>query len=236
MIHSDAALSPFGAKTKGPTIHDLPAAAREWLEQNGTLRRYRRDEPVQRHMEPPRMASWLQTGRLRSVVYLSDGAEQHAGWVMPDELFGIYNQLLPDAPSRSHLIVDTDEARILHFSSEVLLQMMRAIPEARLGIVIGLSRRSTQLHDVMDISGPRSLIDKIRVVLAWWSNQFGQPALDGTVELWVSQTDLANGVGGSRQRVHKELNALRDQGELDLAYRKVRLRPLFFERLRLLSQ
>lgn len=236
MIHSDAALSPFGARSKGPTIHDLPVPAREFLTQMGTVRRYRRDEYVQRHMEPIRVASWLQSGRVRAVTYLPDGAEQNVGWVMPDELFGVFNQLLPDYPSRSHLIVDTDEACILHFSREVLLQMMRAMPEARLGIVIGLSRRTIQMHDVIDISGSRSLIDKIRAVLAWWSNQYGQPALDGSVELWVSQTDLANGVGGSRQRVHKELNTLRDQGEVDLAYRKVRLRPRFFERLRASSQ
>ena len=233
--HSDAALSPFGVKTQGPTIHDLPPSARAFLEYKGSVRTYRRDEVVQRHMEAPHAASWLLQGRLRSVVYLPEGGEQNAGWVMPDELFGVYNQLLPECPSRSNLIVDTDQARILHFSREVLLELMRAMPEARVGVAMGLSRRVVQLHDVIDISGPRALLDKVRAVLVWWSNQYGLPALDGSVELWVSQNDLANGVGASRQRVHLELRTLRDLGEVEVAYRKLILRPRFFEQLRLFS-
>ena len=50
------------------------------------------------------------------------------------------------------------------------------------------------------------------------------------MELWVTQNDLANGVGASRQRVQMELKAMRDLGELDVAYRKIILRPLFFEK------
>jgi CRP-like cAMP-binding protein len=235
MTQNDAALSPFGVKTQGPTIHDLPPAARAFLMHKGSVRAYRRDEAVQRHRVAPRQASWLQDGRLRAVVYLGGGEEQNQGWVMPDELFGVFNMLLPECPARSNLLVDTDEAHILHFSREVLLEMMMTLPEARVGISMGLSRRVMQLHDVIDISGSRSLLDKMRAVLAWWSNQYGLPALDGSVELWVSQNDLANGVGASRQRVHLELQTLRDLGEVELAYRKLILRPTFFRQLQLFS-
>lgn len=235
MSQSDAALSPFGVKTQGPTIHDLPLAARAFLMQNGSVRVYRRDEEVQRRLVAPSAASWLMDGRIRSTVYLPDGGEQSHGWVMPGELFAVFNMLLPGSRSRMTLVVDTDEVRILHFSREVLLAMMMHLPEARVGIAVGLSRRILQQHDVIDMSGSRSLIDKLRAVLVWWSNQYGLPARDGSVELWVSQADLANGVGASRQRVHLELSKLRELGELDLAYRKVILRPCFFEKLQLFA-
>jgi CRP-like cAMP-binding protein len=89
-----------------------------------------------------------------------------------------------------------------------------------------------QLYDVIDVGGPKMLQDKLRSVLYWFSKHYAIAGRDGSVELWVSQTELAEGVGASRQRVHMELQNLRDLGEIDLAYRKVIIRPVFFERFR----
>lgn len=222
------ALSPLGIRTPGPTINDLPPAARAFLEQKGSLRLYRRNEFVQRHLVPPDAASWLQTGRLWAGIYLPDGAEQRHGWEMRGELFGIYNMLQPGSPSRNNMVVDTDEALVLHFSRELLLEMMRTIPGASEGIAIGLSRRITQVHDFIAMHGPRALVDKIRAVLVSWASQYSVAALDGSIEIWMSQTDLANAVGASRQRVHAELKALQALGEVTLAYRKIILRPKLY--------
>ena len=95
MSQSDAALSPFGVKTQGPTINDLPPVARAFLTQHGSVRLYRREEEVQRRRVAPTLASWLLEGRIRACVYLPDGLEQSHGWVMPGELFGVFNLLLP---------------------------------------------------------------------------------------------------------------------------------------------
>jgi len=222
------ALSPFGVITKGPTIDDLPPEARQFLEQRGTLRHYREGEAVQRHLVMPDHASWVQAGRIKSMVVHPDGSEQHGGWVMPSELFGVYNMLL-QCPSRTTLVVVTERATLVHFSRSLLLEMMAAMPEVTVGIAIGLGRRIQQLHDVIDISGPRSLADQLRVVLVWLVKNHGIPARDGSIELWVSQHDIAAGVGASRQRVHLELQNLRDLGEVDLAYRKIIIRPKFFQ-------
>ena len=92
--------------------------------------------------------------------------------------------------------------------------------------------RDNVVHDVIAIGGSRSLPDKIRAVLVWWCKQYGLPARDGSVELWVSQGDLANAVGASRQRVHQELQNLRDAGELRLAYHKLIVQPRFFAQAR----
>lgn len=232
MNPNDAALSPFGVRTTGPTIHDLPEEARAFLRENGQTRVHQRGELVQRLGVPVIGASWVQKGRLRTVVYHADGTEQSRGWVMPQELFGLFNLLLPDCPALNNLVVDTDEAHILYFSRDVLLDMMHRFPEARWGVSMALSRRIAQMFDVIDVSGPGLLEDKLRAVLVWWSSHFCSPARDGSVELWVTQNDLANGVGASRQRVQMELKAMRDRGELEVAYRKVILYPLFFEKLR----
>lgn len=230
MSNSNAALSPLGVTSQGPTVLDLPPEARRHLEQHGTARVYREGEEIQRHLVVPAHASWLQTGRVKSFVMYPDGTEQHGGWVMEGELFGVYN-LLVGCPSRVTLRVDTSEARLLHFSREVLLDMMRTMPEGRLGIAMGLSRRIVQLYDIIDAGGPRTLLDKLRTVLVWWARNHGLPALDGSVELWVAQNELANGVGASRQRVHLELQTLQEQGEIDLAYRKIIIRPRFFKKM-----
>jgi CRP-like cAMP-binding protein len=204
------------------------------LQERGSVRHYRLGEEVQRQQVVPSGAAWLQAGRLRSVIYLGDGEEQLVGWVMPGELVGVYNLLLPgDVPSPVTLRADTDAVSLLHFSRDLLLETMREWPDARVGIAMGLSRRILQLHDIIDISGPRPLQDKLRAVLAWWAHQYAIPARDGSIELWVSQADLANAVGASRQRVHMELKQLQAEGCVELAYRKIIVRPLFAERLRL---
>lgn len=230
MDNPSAALSPFGVKSVGASVHDLPPEALAFLEQRGSVRVYRKGEDVQRHRVLPAHASWLLTGRLRSVVVQPDGMEQHLGWVMPQELFGIASVLVQH-PARVTLLVDTSEARVLHFSREVLTEMILTLPEAGIGISVGLGRLMMQQYDVIDVNGPRTLMDRLRAVLVWWVKHHGIPALDGSVELWVAQNELANGVGASRQRVHMELQALRDLGEIELGYRKVIVRPLFFEKM-----
>jgi hypothetical protein len=165
MSDKTAALSPFGVKTRGFTAEDLPSEAHSLLWQKGTTRRYRRGQEVQRRAEVPPQVSWQLQGRLRCPGLQPDGAEQHGGWIMEQELFGV-NSVLLGCPSRFTMTVDMSEALVLHFSRDLLLEMMQTIPEV--------------------------------------------------------------GVGASRQRVHVELQNLRDQGQLELGYRKVILRPNFF--------
>jgi CRP-like cAMP-binding protein len=227
---STPALSPFGVKTWGFTIHDLPADTHALLQQRGSTRKYLRDEEVQRRTVVPANVSWLLEGRLRCEAVHADGSEQHGGWVMPQEVFAV-NSVLLQAPSRFTMRVETAEARVLHFSREVLLDLMTTLPEFGVGVSVGLSRRLQQQHDMVKVVGQRNLQDKLRAVLSWWARHHGIAALDGSVELWVAQGELAVGAGASRQRVHMELQALRDLGEIDLAYRKVILRPAFFARL-----
>jgi CRP-like cAMP-binding protein len=228
-----AALSPFGVKTVGFTASDLSPEARQFLQDKGAVRRYRRGEEVQRRSVVPPYASWLQTGRLRCAGVQADGSELHGGWIMASELFGI-NCVLVNASSRLTVSVDTAGASVLHFSREVLLEMMVAMPEAGVAVAVGMSRRLRQQYDMIDVVGQRSLGDKLRAVLVWWSTHHGIPARDGSVELWVGQGELAVGVGASRQRVHMELQSLRDTGEIELGYRKLIVRPLFFERMQAL--
>lgn len=229
MSGSPAALSPFGVKTVGFTVHDLPPEARHYLQTMGTLRRYRRGEEVQRRSVVPASASWLQAGRLRCSGLQADGSELHGGWFMEQELFGVHCVLL-NATSRIAVSVDTTSATVLHFSREVLLDMMVNLPEAGIAVSVGLSRRMRQQYDIIDVIGQRSLSDKLRAVLTWWSTHHGIPARDGSVELWVGQGEVAVGVGASRQRVHMELQHLRELGELELGYRKLILLPPFFEK------
>lgn len=224
-----AALSPFGVKTVGFTGQSLPPEARALLQRQGVVRHYRRGEEVQLRDVVPTRASWLQTGRLRCTGVQTDDVELHGGWIMEDELFGIPCVML-NAASRFQVSVDTERASVLHFSREVLLELIKSEAEAGLAVAVGLGQHMRQLSDIMDVVGQRGLSDKLRAVLVWWSAHHGIPALDGSVELWVGQSELATGVGASRQRVHLELQNLRDAGELDLGYRKIIIRPLFFER------
>jgi len=230
MNDPSGAFSPFGIKTLGFTVHDLPPEARHLLQTRGTRRRYRRDEEVQRRGVVPAHASWLLSGRLRCLTAQPDGAELHGGWIMAQEIFGI-NSLMLNTGSRMTIRVDVPECEVLHFSLDLLREMVLNLPEAGVGVAVGLSKRLRQQFDMVSVVGERTLAGKLRAVLRWWSTHHGIPARDGSVELWVGQGELAMGVGASRQRVHEELKRLRESGDIELAYRKVILYPRFFEHL-----
>ncbi|MDP3519577.1 MAG: Crp/Fnr family transcriptional regulator [Hydrogenophaga sp.] len=230
MEEHPAALSPFGVKTVGFTAQHLTEDARALLRQKGVVRRYRRGEEVlQRHLVPT-SAAWLLEGRLRCVGLQADGTELHCGWFMPQDVFAVDNVLLSQK-ARLTALVDTAEAQVLHFSREVLSDILMNMPEAGIAMSVGLSRRMQQLYDIIDVIGQRDLTDRLRALLACWATHHGIAAVDGSVELWVVQSELAVGAGASRQRVHMELQQLRDQGEIELGYRKVILRPAFFRKM-----
>lgn len=233
MSLSNAAISPFGVKTIGPTVHDLPSAALSFLRRHGVEHVWHEGEEVQRYRQALAHASWLVEGRLRTLMMQSDGSVQGIGWVMPDELFGIGN-VLTSAPSPVTLVVDTPQARTIQFDLDTVRRLYAEVPGAGFGISIGLSRRLMQMFDLIDAGGPRSLPDRLRAVLGLWAKHYGIAARDGSVELWISQTQLAEDVGASRQRVHMELQQLRDSGEIELGYRKVILRPAFFKHTEML--
>lgn len=228
MNDPSGAFSPFGIKTVGFTVHDLPPEARHLLQSRGTRRRYRRDEEVQRRGVVPTQASWLLSGRLRCLSAQPDGTDLHGGWIMAQEIFGV-NSVMLNAASRMTIRVDTPDCEVLHFSLDVLRDLVMTLPEAGVGVAVGLSKRLKQQFDMIDVIGQRSLSGRLRGVLRWWSDHYGIPARDGSVELWVGQGELATGGGASRQRVHEELKRLRESGDIELAYRKVILYPRFFE-------
>lgn len=233
MDDNAAALSPFGVKSMGFTAQELSEEARRLLLDKGVVRRYRRGEEVLQRTVVPTSAAWLLEGRLRCVGIQADGVELHCGWFMPQELFAV-NSLLLAQKARLTALVDTPEARVLHFSREVLMELLLNLPEVGIAVSVGLSRRMQQLYDIIDVIGQRDLTDRLRALLACWAAHHGIAAVDGSVELWVVQNELAVGAGASRQRVHMELQQLRDSGEIELGYRKVILRPAFFKHTEML--
>ena len=62
MNPNSAALSPFGVQTTGPTINDLPPAARAFFAALGQLRVYLAGVEVQRQMAAPRYRVLAATG------------------------------------------------------------------------------------------------------------------------------------------------------------------------------
>lgn len=230
MNRTNAALSPLGIQSLGPTVGDLPAEAQAFMLRRGTVRIWRHGEAVQEHLVPVRHMSWIKAGRLRSTLTQSDGVVQSVGWVMQSELIGMAG-LLTGTPSRVTLRVDTATATVVQIDRATLEDLINQVPGVGLGLAVGMSRRQDQLFDIIDVGRPRLLIEKLRAVLVWWTRYFGVAARDGSVELWVSQSDLADAVGASRQRVHSELKRLQDMQEVELAYRKLIVRPLFFKKL-----
>lgn len=222
--------SPFGIQTRGFTAQDLPPQARQLLHERGMRRRYVRGEAVERRGVVPPHASWLLGGRLRCVTVQSDGAELHGGWIMAQEIFGVSSVIL-NQDSRMSMVADAAECEVLHFTSEVVRDMVLMLPDAGLGLAMGLSKRLRQQFDMIDVVGQRTVGGKLRSVLRWWATHHGIPARDGSIELWVGQAELAAGVGASRQRVHEELKRLRESGHIELAYRKVIVYPRFFDTL-----
>jgi len=223
---SDASARPAGDGAAGgpfrASLRDLPAELAEALLQQGQARHWRRGETVMRQGAPCDTLVVALEGRLAASVAHVDGSDTLLRWLDAGELLALPS-VLGGMPA-TVTVEAQGPARTLHVARADFLALMRRHPEGAVSIAVLVSRRLGDLFQFVERSRGRSLAQRLDFALQRLARSQGERDAAGGVRLRVTQAQLADAAGASRQRVHLALKQLQAQGRLDLGYGWVRLR------------
>ena len=65
------------------------------------------------------------------------------------------------------------------------------------------------------------LQDRIQAALQHLAAENGEALADGRLRLRVTQQDISDAVGASRQRVNEALHSLQQAGQIEIGYRRI---------------
>ena len=151
------------------------------------------------------------SGRLKVVSRGEDGAALALDIVGPGSLIG--ELALLDPGPRSASAVALDPVRVLVLHRRELLPFLRDHPDAALAVMAALVRRIRQLSADRRAQAVLPLPERLWRTLEDLAARFGHERGDGSrlIDVALSQGELGQMIGASRESVNKQLRAWRDE-------------------------
>jgi len=202
-------------------LSELPASSIAALERIGTRRRYRHNQFVQHRGDAANHAMLLMSGRLRTLGHMPDGTVQLIRWMERGEISGL-SSAVGNAPVPVDLVAE-GEVEMLVLPRQPLLDLLERDPRICVAMVRLLSLRVNELHDVVFTRASETLGERVWATLQRLARANGEALANGRTGLRMSQVDLAQVVGASRQRVNEELRQLQVAGKVVLGYRRMEI-------------
>lgn len=206
-----------------PHMHDfvseLSPAARETFEALCILRRVGKGEAVYRQGDPPCELYQLAEGSVKICNFSLDGREVITGSFQPGDCFGEMG-IIDGLPRVSHAVATCDSVvRVLskaHFE-----EFAARHPEVERKLALMLCRRVRFLYALNEEASELTLHQRVaRTVLRMaYSRVTDNPARELYVA--ISQEELGQMLGASRQSINKELRALASEELIELRYGRI---------------
>jgi CRP/FNR family cyclic AMP-dependent transcriptional regulator len=127
-----------------------------------------------------------------------------------------------------------EDAVVCSFTPEELRRLIDRFPGIGLNMIRYLSDRLAVSEREREVMAFRSVEQRLATRLLELAERFGQPAVDGVaIDARLTQQELADMIGTSRETLATTISALREQRVLEMHNQRVVIRDL--ERLRELS-
>jgi len=149
-----------------------------------------------------------------------DGRESLLAILGPGELFG--EMALFDPSPRTATATAVSETRLAGLKNESLNALLRTRPEVSAQLLQALARRLRRTNDSLSDLVFSDVPGRVAKALLDLADRFGRPATDGVlVAHELTQEELAQLVGASRETVNKALAEFVQRGWLRLEARAV---------------
>ncbi len=124
---------------------------------------------------------------------------------------------------RSHCAVALDDALICVITRETFEGLLRRHPEMALRVLklVGLRRRELEMRLEDLIYQPVS--NRLALTLLWQARRHGQKEADKSLRLPLTQKDLAQLIGASREAVAEQLSDFKQAGLIKTSYRAIQI-------------
>jgi CRP-like cAMP-binding protein len=207
----------------GERLQDLPAALADDLLACGVQRQWQRGQQLMRQGTPCDSLVVALQGRLAVHLAGPGGRDTLLRWLDDGELVGLPG-VLAGLPATVDIVAQ-GPARTLHVARADFLGLLQRHPDGAIATAVLVSRRLGEVFRMLEMGQGRSLTDRVDDALQRLAQRQGLADADGSLRLKITQTELADAAGASRQRVHLVLQQLQQQGRIRLGYGWVTLLP-----------
>lgn len=188
-----------------------------------TTKRLAAKETLFRKGDPGNQLYGILSGSMKVSATGSDGKDVLFTHMGPGEVIGEISLLDGGARSASAMAVEATELLTLH--RRELIPFLEGHPHAAIGLASVLAARVRRLSERAEDRQTMPLPGRMAKRLIGLSLQYGRhPIVGGPVEVRLSQQDLADLVGTSRESVNKQLRAWAAQGILEIGRGRVVLK------------
>lgn len=163
----------------------------------------------------------VKQGRVKLSRTSPEGREIILDILGPGEIFGELAVVGEDL--RTHSAVALDDALICIITRETFEDLLRRHPEMALRVLklVGLRRRELEMRLEDLIFQP--VANRLALTLLWQARRHGVKGEDESVRLPLTQKDLAQLIGASREAVAEKLKEFKQAGLLKTSYRSIQL-------------
>jgi CRP-like cAMP-binding protein len=204
-----------------PLFEGLGPTAIEALAGRARVERMRRGKTLFRKGDPGSSLMAVLQGRIKICVAAPSGREAVLNLIGPGQVFG--EIALLDAGPRTADAVALAETELLVLERRDLLPLMRAHPDIALRIMAVLCRRLRKTSEQVEDAFFLDLAGRLAKALLRLAAGEAEGAA-GPVVLEVTQRQLAEMTGASRESVNKQLKAWQRAGLLRLAKSRIEIR------------
>ena len=153
------------------------------------------------------------SGRLKVVTSSSEGDDALLAIVDEGEVVGELPMLT--GGRRMASVVALEPCELLALARRDFLHFLRAHPEAAIELMVVLAERLVRVSEFVEDTLFLALSARIAKKLLHLAERYGEPTADGSatrIALRLSQSELAELVGTTRESVNKQLRAWAEQG------------------------
>lgn len=223
---------PFVRALLARTLPDCPDEVLARIQQGGILRHYAHGQYVTRRDTPSNRTHFVVQGELESSVTYASGHRHLFAFSRQGDWIGILYLMA----SGNHLFdhIARGPTTLLAIPNEVLMREMQTEPSVCLALLRRLSLRAEIKYRRVTLDPGVPLLKRLAWALQMMGELYGH-ARGSTIELGVrlSQSDIADWLGVSRQHLSPHLKQLEKNGVIGLGRASVSI--LDGERLRQLS-
>lgn len=163
----------------------------------------------------------VKEGRIKIMRINQEGREVILDILGPGEIFG--ELALIDEEYRSHSAEAVDDSLICIIRRKDFENILKRHPEMALRVLklIGLRRRELEMRLEDLVFQP--LAGRLALALLWQAQRHGVTEVDGNIRIPLTQSDLANLIGASREAAAEQLKEMRTLGLIKTSYRTIRI-------------
>ena len=166
--------------------------------------------------QPGEVVYFIRSGTVKVHIEQEDGHDVIIALLGPGESVGEMSAL--DQMYRSASVVTLEESDLLWLDRHAFRRFLLAMPALSYNLICALSARLRQANEQIQALATLEVEARIARRIVAFAEQYGQPLTNGDqhIPIRLTQSDIANLVGASREHTNKILVSYKERGYLSV--------------------